>query len=263
MSDVAKMFSDGAAYERRTGRFSRQVAEQFLDWLGAPKGLRWLDVGCGNGAFTEVLIARCAPAAVSGIDPSDGQLSYARARPGLRTADLRIGDAQVLPFADDSFDAAAMALVISFVPDPVKAAAEMRRVVRPGGWVATYMWDLPGGGIPIDPMYRALKSLGVAAPVPGAEVSRGENMRAVWKKAGLQSIDTRVIRIPVVYSGFDEFWDAFRVPEGPAGAVIRKMSPAELEQLKARLREELPAAAADGTISYESFANAVKGRVPG
>jgi hypothetical protein len=51
------------------------------------------------------------------------------------------------------------------------------------------------------------------------------------------------------------------VPEGPAGLAIRKMSATEIENLKARLREHLPSAA-DGTIKYESFANAVKGRVP-
>src|SRR3974390_977016 len=59
MSDDEKLFTDGKAYERRMGRWSRIVGEAFLDWLAVPKGLRWLDVGCGNGAFTEVLIARC------------------------------------------------------------------------------------------------------------------------------------------------------------------------------------------------------------
>lgn len=82
MSDDEKLFTDGKAYERRMGRWSRIVGEAFLDWLAVPKGLRWLDVGCGNGAFTEVLIARCAPTAVSAIDPSEGQLSYARAARG-------------------------------------------------------------------------------------------------------------------------------------------------------------------------------------
>ena len=105
------------------------------------------------------------------------------------------------------------ALAISFIPDPLKAVKEMMRVVRPGGWVATYMWDLPGGGIPIEPMYRALKSLDIAVSLPGIEISRRENMRAVWEKAGLQVIDTRVIRIPVVYSDFEDFWQSFNVPE--------------------------------------------------
>jgi SAM-dependent methyltransferase len=261
MSEAARLFTDGAAYERRMGRWSRIVGATFLDWLDAPQGLSWIDVGCGNGAFTELLIARCAPAAVTGIDPSEGQLNYARQRPGARIAKFDLGDAQALPYPDRSFDAAAMALAITFVAEPVKAAAEMRRVVRPGGWVATYMWDIPGGGLPSEPIYRALKSLGVAVARPGIEVSRRDAMRAVWDKAGLQSIETRVIRIPVVYSGFDDFWESYRVPEGPSGVAIRKMSPDQLEQFKARLHELLPARP-DGKIAYEAFANAVKSKVP-
>jgi ubiquinone/menaquinone biosynthesis C-methylase UbiE len=148
MGEPDKLFTDGEAYERLMGRWSRIAAEAFLDWLNPAKNLRWLDVGCGNGAFTEELIARCAPATVTAIDPSDDQLAYARTRPGVRMTDFRVADAQNLPFADNRFDIAAMALVISFLPDPGKAVAEMARVVRPGGSVATYMWDILGGGSP-------------------------------------------------------------------------------------------------------------------
>ena len=80
MGQADKLFTDGEAYERLMGRWSRLVGEVFLGWLDFPKNLRWLDVGCGNGAFTEELIAHCAPAAVIAIDPSDDQLAYARTR---------------------------------------------------------------------------------------------------------------------------------------------------------------------------------------
>ena len=76
-------FDDGAAYERYMGVWSRIAGETFLDWLAPEPGLRWLDVGCGNGAFTELIVARCAPAAVDGIDPSEAQLAFARKRPAL------------------------------------------------------------------------------------------------------------------------------------------------------------------------------------
>ena len=76
MTEPPNQFGDGAAYERMMGRWSHLVGEKFLDWLDPPNGLRWIDVGCGNGAFTEVLIGRCAPAAVTGIDPSDAQIAY-------------------------------------------------------------------------------------------------------------------------------------------------------------------------------------------
>ena len=243
------------------GRWSRLAGEIFLDWLDIPANVRWLDVGCGNGAFTAALIARCAPAEVIGIDPSAGQLSFARTRPGAKSAQFRIGDAQALPFGDDSFDVAVMALVITFLSDPGKAVSEMARVVRPGGWVGTYMWDVPGGGTPVHPIYVAMESLGMPSPrPPGAEVSRRDAMQALWKDAGLELIETQVIQIPVMYSDFDDFWDANTVPVGPQGKAIQEMSPTVRAQLRARLREQLPVGP-DGRIAYESFANAVKGRV--
>jgi ubiquinone/menaquinone biosynthesis C-methylase UbiE len=115
MTDQPFRFNDGAVYERLMGVWSRSAGEIFLDWLAPPSGSRWIDVGCGNGAFTELLVERCTPAAIEGIDPSEGQLAFARTRPAARVATFRQGDAMALPFADASFDVAVMALVIFFV----------------------------------------------------------------------------------------------------------------------------------------------------
>ena len=148
-------FEDGAAYERMMGTWSRLAGTIFLDWLAPRSGQRWIDVGCGSGAFTELLVERCAPAEVQGIDPSEAQLAFARARPAARVAEFRPGDAMALPFSEDRFDAAVMALVIFFVPDPAKGVAEMVRVVRSGGTVATYAWDMVGGGFPQETILRS------------------------------------------------------------------------------------------------------------
>src|SRR5260370_8864171 len=93
-------FDDGAAYERYMGKWSQLAGEAFLDWLAPKSGLRWLDVGCGNGAFTETLVERCAPVSVQGIDPSEGRLAYARTPPASRVAHLRQGHTTAHPFAD-------------------------------------------------------------------------------------------------------------------------------------------------------------------
>jgi ubiquinone/menaquinone biosynthesis C-methylase UbiE len=66
-----------------------------------------------------------------------------------------------LPFSGNCFDAALMTQVIPFLTDPAKAVFEMARVVRPGGWVATYTWDVPGYGLPGDLLARAGRSLGM------------------------------------------------------------------------------------------------------
>ena len=152
-------FDDGAAYERYMGEWSRLAGETFLDWLAPRTGLRWLDVGCGNGAFTEMIIGRCAPASAHGIDPSEGQLAYARTRPAARVAQFSQGDAMALPFPDDTFDAAVMPLVIFFVPDPAEGVAEMARVVRPGGIVTAYAWDMEGGGFPYGALQEEMRGL--------------------------------------------------------------------------------------------------------
>ncbi len=123
------------------------------------------------------------------------------------------------------------------------------------------MWDIAGGGLPLEPIQAAMRSMGAAdANPPGYAASREDSMRTVWQQNGLESIETRVIRIRVSYTDFDDFWTSNSVPVGPSGSAIAKLSPAKKEELQARLRERLPKAP-DGSISYEPFANAVKGRV--
>jgi ubiquinone/menaquinone biosynthesis C-methylase UbiE len=155
-------FRDADAYERMCGRWSRIAGAQFIDWLEPKPGLRWLDVGCGNGAFTEVLVERCAPTQIHAIDPSEALLSAARRRFEGKPVDIRQGSAALLPYADDSFDAAAMALVINFVSEPDKAVSEMARVVRAGGSVSAYIWDMAGGGFTMEPVREALKQMGAS-----------------------------------------------------------------------------------------------------
>src|SRR5262249_10931451 len=108
----------------------------------------------------------------------------------------------------------------------------------------------------------AINSLGSMVPArPNSEASRLEAMNSFWEMAGLEAIETCVIRIPVRFANFDDFWDSNAVPVGPQGKVIAGMSPNQREQLRARLRDQL-SVASDGHILYESFANAVRGRVP-
>src|SRR5260221_11221489 len=130
------------------GAWSRLAGDIFLDWLAPRPGLRWIDVGCGNGAFTELLIERCTPAEVQGIDPSEAQLAFACARPAARVAEFRHGDAMALPFPEDRFDAPVMALVVFSVPDRAKGVAGMERGVWPGGMGPAYAGAMAADGVP-------------------------------------------------------------------------------------------------------------------
>jgi SAM-dependent methyltransferase len=261
MSEQTIRFDDGAAYEQMMGVWSRFAGEIFLDWLAPPQGLQWIDVGCGTGAFTELLVERCAPAQVQGVDPSEGQLAFARTRPAARVAQFRVGDAMALPFPAGTFDAAVMALVLVFVPEPANGVAEMARVLRPGGLVGTYMWDMLGGGFPLDPMLAEMRAMGLAPPrPPRMEASGLEAMRALWTGAGLVGVETREIAVQRTFASFDDLW-AINAKSPSMAATIGAMAPTDVDTLKRNVRARLPEDAA-GRITYGARANAVKGQVP-
>ena len=261
MAEPQIRFDDGAGYERMMGRWSRLAGEVFLDWLKPPSGLRWIDVGCGNGAFTELLAERCAPAEIQGIDPSEAQLDFARSRHSAGVAQFRHGDAMALPFAGHSFDAAVMALVIFFVPEPPAGVAEMARAVRPGGLIASYAWDIEGGGFPLEPMLAELRSMGFP-PIrpPSFTASRMENLRALWTGAGLDRIETREITVQRTFADFDDFWNTALLGAS-VKATVATMAPDQLDHLKEKVRTRLDTNRG-GPITTSARANAIKGRVP-
>ena len=255
-------FEDGVTYERMMGNWSRRVGEIFLDWLAPSPGLRWVDVGCGNGAFTELLVGRCSPAEVHGIDPSEEQLAYARGRPGATTARFSQGDAMALPFPGNRFDAATMTLVIFFVPDPAKGVAELARVLRPGGTAAAYAWDLFGGGFPLEPIYIEMRALGLSPILPPSpEASRIEAMRDLWKAAGFDRVETREIAVQRSFADFEEYWTIAATGAPGLSAALAMTAPADVERIKRGARTRLTPDIS-GKITCSARVNAVKGRLP-
>ena len=262
LADEKIRFDDGAGYEQMMGKWSQLVGAGFLDWLALPAGLKWLDVGCGNGAFTEMLVDRCAPSAISGIDPSEGQLRYARERPASRLASFQLGDAMALPFANHEFDTAVMALVIFFVPDPARGVAEMVRVVRPGGWVSAYAWDILEGGFPLAAVQDQMRAMGITPMLPpSAAVSKMAALRAAWTDGGLESVQTTEITVKRTFADFDDYWRTAMLGSS-VGPKVAAMSTADRELLSAGVRDRLGVSGA-GQITISARANAVRGRVPG
>jgi ubiquinone/menaquinone biosynthesis C-methylase UbiE len=173
---------------------------------------------------------------MQGIDPSDAQLAFARGRPAARVATFQKGDAMALPFPENSFDAAVMALVIFFVPEPAKGVAEMARVVVPGGIVSAYSWDVPGGGRPDALVEAEMRAVGVK-PLrpPKADAARIDTLRELWTGAGLQGVETREISVRRTFASFDDFWTTTLLG-GNVGPAIAAMSSGDAETIKMRVR---------------------------
>lgn len=253
-------FDNGDHYERYMGAWSRLAGDAFLDWLPAKTPQPWLDVGCGSGAFGTLLAERGLVQSLHGIDPSAEQIQYAQQHLG-HLGEFQVGDAMALPYADQTFDATAMALVIFFVPNPAQGVAEMRRVTRPGGLVSAYAWDLPGGGFPYAAVHDALRDIGVEpVQAPSAAIAQLDSLAALWRNAGLVKVDTCTINVTRQFHDFDSFWDIVRHGPGTT-ASTNKLTDAQKARLKDRTRERLTVNDA-GVITITARANAVYGRVP-
>jgi SAM-dependent methyltransferase len=258
-----KWFADGEAYESYVGRWSRPIARMFLDWLAPPAGLRWIDVGCGTGALSEIVLAKADPARVIGIEPSEGFLTVAQTNIRDSRVEFRSGNAQSLPLEDGEADVVVSGLVLNFVPDKKPALDEMRRVAVRGGTIALYVWDYAGGMQLMRYFWDAASAL-----FPDArEKDEGRRfpeckpgpLADLFRAAGLNSVETRALDTPTVFAGFDDYWSPFLRGQGPAGAYCAALPENDRERLRRHLESALPISG-DGTIKLGARAWAVRGQ---
>lgn len=262
----ADRWSGGDAYERYVGRWSRQVAPIFVDWLAIDPGRRWLDVGCGTGALAATVLARSDPESIVGIDPSPDFVAHASRRVTDPRASFAVGDAQAIPLDAASVEAVVAGLVLNFVPDPGVGLAEMIRVAVPGATVAGYVWDYAEGmqlmrhffdaAIALDPA-AAAEDEGVRFPIcaPGP-------LEQAFVGAGLDAVEVRAIEVPTVFTSFDEYWTPFLSGVGAAPAFAMRLDEEQRNAIRDRLRATLPTEA-DGSIHLVARAWAVRGTSDG
>ncbi|HET7701852.1 MAG TPA: class I SAM-dependent methyltransferase [Candidatus Limnocylindrales bacterium] len=263
MSPVDR-WSGGDAYERYVGRWSRQVAPIFVDWLAVEPGRRWLDLGCGTGALTATILERAAPASVVGIDPSADFVEHARGGVPDRRASFAVGSAQAIPLDDANVDVAVAGLVLNFVPEPAEGLAEMVRVTAPGGIVAAYVWDYAEGMQLVRHFFDAAITLDPAATAEDEGVRfpfcRPEPLRQAFAAAGLDAVEVRAIEIATVFANFDEYWTPFLSGVGAAPAMAMRMEEGQRNAIRDRLRVTLPTEP-DGSIRLSARAWAARGTV--
>jgi ubiquinone/menaquinone biosynthesis C-methylase UbiE len=249
-------------YDDFMGRWSRQVATQFLDWVGIERSLSWLDVGCGAGMLAQTVIKNCAPSSVTGADPLEKSIAAAKQHPDNEKIQFEIGDAQDLPFEDSKFDAVVSGLMIKFVPDKVKAIGEMKRVARPGSVIALYDWDMDSNMNTTRHFWSA-----VADVIPDRTEDRStdrtpmteiDSIAKMFEAAGVKAVQQSTISFTTHFRDLDDYWDPITRNSQNVGRFYQTMTEEQREAVHQRLKQILPFAD-DGSISFESRAVAVKG----
>ncbi|MFL5762003.1 MAG: class I SAM-dependent methyltransferase [Thermomicrobiales bacterium] len=258
----ADTWESGDQYEPYVGRWSRLVAREFLPWLGRTTRSRWLDVGCGTGALTQIILEQTAPLEVVGVDPSPGFIAYARRQITDPRVRFESGDARYLPLVSGTFDIVVSGLVLNFVPQPDQAVAEMRRTARPGGLVGSYVWDYAGKM----ELMRYFWDAVVALDPNAADIDEGrrfplcnpDQLTKLFARAGIQRIETGAVDVPTVFRDFDDYWQPFVGGQGPAPSYAMSLSAERRDALRDHIRARLPIEP-DGSIHLIARAWAVKG----
>jgi SAM-dependent methyltransferase len=251
------------AYDRHVGRYGSQLAAALIDFAGVKPGMRALDVGCGPGALTGALAERLGPGDVVGADPSPPFAEACRAR--LPEVEVVIASAESLPFADGEFDAVLSQLVVNFVTDPEAGVREMARVCRPGGVVASCVWDYAGemtllrtfwdAAREVDPKRGAAADEGVVMPWCG-EGELGE----LWRRAGLRGVRSGALVVRAPYAEFDDLWSPFPTGIAPSGAFSKSLDADRRAALRDSYRRRL--GVGEGPFELSARAWAAAGTVP-
>jgi ubiquinone/menaquinone biosynthesis C-methylase UbiE len=258
MAQSTVYYEDGEAYERFMGRWTRAVGAVFLDWLAPNDGARWLDVGCGTGVFTQLILDTRRPSAVIAVDTTPAQIDHARLQPVAQRAEFQLADAQSLPFPDGAFDIVASALVINFIQDRALALRHMRRVARSDGIVGGYVWDYTAERSPTSFLRMGLRQIGMEPTLsPGTEASTLPALRTLFEQAGMKEIATRTIDVQMRFASFDDLWQVSATGFSPISRIVATLSHADRSRLIDRLHTVLPAHP-DGSVSYLARANAIK-----
>lgn len=231
------------SYDRFMGRYSAKLALPFADLAGVATGQRVLDVGCGPGALTGLLVERLGVDAVSAVDPSPPFVAAARERhPGV---DVRQATSENLPYQDDTFDVTLAQFVVHFMSDPVAGLREMSRVTKRGGVIAACVWDFADGQGTLSLFWQAARDLNpdVQAESVLAGVSEGEgSLPHLFRAAGLSDVEETTITVSADHRTFEDWWEPFTLGVGPAGAYVAGLDGAARTHLREQCRRLLPAA---------------------
>ncbi len=251
----------GETYDSFMGRYSLPLAELFADAVGVAPGDTAVDVGCGPGALTAVLVDRLGAPCVYACDPSPPFCDECAARyPGVV---VKRGQAEAIPFETNTADHAMAQLVLHFVSEPDTAAQEMARVVRPGGKVAACVWDFDDGMEMLRAFWDAALSIDPEAPDEARTLRFGRpgEIAEVFATARLELIRESTLAVASSYSSFDELWNSFLAGVGPAGSYCTSLDDPDRDRLRVALLERL--GAPSGSFTLGAVAHCAVGRVPG
>jgi SAM-dependent methyltransferase len=264
MTNVGDQWAVGTSYEDFMGRWSRLLAPEFISWLRIPRGVHWLDVGCGTGALANAICSDAAPGSVVACDPSEPFIEFARGQSeDARVRFLAAGTGS-LPRRPGGYGSVTSLLALNFFPDPGAAVHEMRSLSARQGTVSACVWDYAVGIEFLRKFWDAASAVDSTA----GELDEGNRfplcqpdaLTDLFRNEGLGDVRCEPIEIPTAFANFDDYWGPLLGGTGPAPAYVTSLD-ADRRAVLARTLEETLRPRPDGTIALTARAWAVRGTV--
>ncbi|MEN8139039.1 MAG: class I SAM-dependent methyltransferase [Bacteroidota bacterium] len=261
MNKINVNWISGDPYDYFMGRWSSLIAPKFIKWLNMPPHISWLDVGCGTGALSEAIAQHGEPQNISCIDTSEEFIKMAKKRLS-GNGEFVVANVSDIPFKDNSFNIVASGLSLNFFPNIENVLSEMKRVTKPDGTIAAYVWDYADrmdflryfwdSAYQVDSKSRKLDE-GIRFPI-----CNSGGLINLFQKAGLINIESSALDIYTVFKNFEDYWKPFLGGQGPAPGYINSLDDESKEKLKNNIHERLPTEP-DGSIKLLARAITIKG----
>ena len=256
-------WSSGDQYERYMGRWSNLISQKFLKWLDVPFDRIWLDIGCGTGSLTKLILEKYQPKKVISIDSSSKFINFSKQSIISSKVHFQVGLAEKLEIESKSIDAIVSGIMINFVPHPKKVIAEMKRVVKTGGTIGAFVWDYSKGMEMLRYFWDAAAEIDIRAKEYDEGIRfplcQEGQLESLINASNLKEVSGIAIEETIIFKSFDDYWMPFHGNVGPAPSYLTSLSEMNKKKLENRLREILPIKQ-DGSISLKVKAWAVKGK---
>jgi SAM-dependent methyltransferase len=264
MTDVQDRWVAGSTYENFMGRWSRRLAPQFVPWLRIPRGVHWLDVGCGTGSLVQAICSQADPASVLACDPADSFIEFAREHCRDARASFVAAGVESLPRRSGGYGSVTSLLALNFFPDTEAAAQELRSVATPGGTVSACVWDYGDGMEFLRRFWDAASAVDSSARELDEgnrfPLCRPDALTALFRRGGLRDVRCEPIEIRTGFATFDDYWRPLLGGTGPAPSYVASLD-ADHRAMLARKLEETLRRGRSGTIALTARAWAVRGTV--
>jgi len=215
---------------------------RLVDFSGF-RGQRLLEVGCGIG--TDLVRFAKGGARVTGVDLAQTAIDLARKNfdlNGVTAEELRVANGEKLPFPDASFDVVYGHGVIQYTADAPQLIREMHRVLKPGGRIATAVWDGPEKNFWVTAMMGTInKNMELPPPPPGApgmfRCARPGLMKEVFDKAGFRNINEHQVASKLNSGNADTYWNMMTEIGDPIVAALSKADDTMRQKIKKEVFE--------------------------